>query len=418
MRRARLPLVAVLAVIAAALAASLVLPDGGGAQGPPAPVTLRLSAAEGFVGAQLTGPPGATVTVAEQDEASLTPVATVTLADGLGAVAQLVPWRCDRTLRRFVATLASASDGAGTATAAIRTPSCARRLALATAPRRPRSGGSLTAGLTDTWGTGGVRATVCAEPPRGRSRCRTMLIAAGRASAGVAFPLRSAGLWHVSVRTPLGQRTRRAVRVARPRPLRLLATGDSMIQIVDSDLAARLKRGTVISDARISTGISKPFMLDWVAHARRQASARRPDATVVFLGANDGFPIGDAACCGAAWVDAYARRVRSMMDAYRRGGAARVYWMLLPTPGRASFASVFRAVNAAIRQAARRTGPGVTLIDVGRVVAPGGRFRRSISYRGRSVTVRQDDQVHLSTAGAAIAADLIVRELRRDGLTG
>jgi hypothetical protein len=31
--------------------------------------------------------------------------------------------------------------------------------------------------------------------------------------------------------------------------------------------------------------------------------------------------------------------------------------------------------------------------------------------------VRQDDQVHLSTAGASIVADLIIAALRRDGLT-
>ena len=35
----------------------------------------------------------------------------------------------------------------------------------------------------------------------------------------------------------------------------------------------------------------------------------RPDVTVVFLGANDGFPFGAGApCCGAPWVAEYARR--------------------------------------------------------------------------------------------------------------
>jgi hypothetical protein len=51
-----------------------------------------------------------------------------------------------------------------------------------------------------------------------------------------------------------------------------------MIQIIDGYLKARLApRGVrVRSDALISTGISKPSLLDWRAQARRQA-ARKPD---------------------------------------------------------------------------------------------------------------------------------------------
>ena len=69
--------------------------------------------------------------------------------------------------------------------------------------------------------------------------------------------------------------------VVRPasRRLRVLATGDSMIQIIDGDLKRRLaRRGpiSVRSDAHISTGISKPFMFNWQAHAR----ASRPRSSI------------------------------------------------------------------------------------------------------------------------------------------
>ena len=57
-----------------------------------------------------------------------------------------------------------------------------------------------------------------------------------------------------------------------------------------------------------------------------------PAAVVVFLGANEGFPIDGADCCGADWAAAYATRARTMMDAWRRKGAARVYWLTLPLP--------------------------------------------------------------------------------------
>jgi hypothetical protein len=114
--------------------------------------------------------------------------------------------------------------------------------------------------------------------------------------------------------------------------LRVLATGDSMIQIVDSYLKQRLDGARVRSDAQVSTGISKPWLLDWRAYSRRQARRLRPDVTVMFIGANDGFAMGGIACCGRPWIAEYARRARRMMRTYARDGRARVYWLLLPLP--------------------------------------------------------------------------------------
>src|SRR3954468_14982909 len=63
---------------------------------------------------------------------------------------------------------------------------------------------------------------------------------------------------------------------ARPHPgaRRVLATGDSMIQYVDVALARRLRshRIKVPSDAHVGTGLSKPFLLDWVRHSRKEAA--------------------------------------------------------------------------------------------------------------------------------------------------
>ena len=205
-------------------------------------------------------------------------------------------WRCDRRQRTFTATSA---DGQ-TASAGVRTPSCARRLALR-APRRARSGRSVRLRLIDRWRLGDIAARLCVEPPGGPARCRRERIRAGRRLARTRFRALRPGGWRISARTPYG-RARRTVRAARPGGrLRLLATGDSMIQIIDGFLKAKLgpRRVRVRSDAHISTGISKPSLLDWEAQARRQAAAR-PDVVVMFLGANDGFPMGDAPCCGRA----------------------------------------------------------------------------------------------------------------------
>ena len=388
------------------------------AQAPPAPVVpaLELTSDDGEISAVIRGPDGAVATVAERVDGRLeAPAGPVTIAEGAAEVAPLAPWRCDRTLRRFEATIAAPGAAPVTAAAAVRTPSCARRLQVSRVPSRLRTGAELTLRIEDTWDAG-VRARVCVDPPAGRTRCRLVDVPDDGEEARITRRLQATGVWRIGISAMNGAvKVRRSVRVVPPAHLRLLATGDSMIQTVDHALDRRLPRATVRSDARISTGISKPQMLDWVAHARRQAASFRPEATVVFLGANDGFPIGAAGCCGDAWIDAYARRVREMMEAYRRGGAGRVYWMTLPTPGKPTFARVFRAVNAAVRRAARRAGSGVRVIDVSAAVAPNG-YARSIRRGGRTVVVRQDDQVHLSLAGADIAAALVVDALRRDGL--
>ena len=101
--------------------------------------------------------------------------------------------------------------------------------------------------------------------------------------------------------------------------LRILATGDSMIQIVDSYLRERVdsRRALVRSDARVSTGLSKPALLDWRAHCARAGAGIRPDVTVMFIGANDGFRMAGADCCGAPWIAEYARRARQH-DAHLR----------------------------------------------------------------------------------------------------
>lgn len=199
---------------------------------------------------------------------------------------------------------------------------------------------------------------------------------------------------------------------------RLLATGDSMIQVTDSLLADRLRGRQVISEAHVSTGLSKAgiFGLNWMRHAAAQARSLHPDATVVWIGPNEGFPIDRAPCCGPAWVRGYVGRAASMMRSYRRGGRAVVYWLTLPIPRSDALAHVMRAVNRAIVRAARRVGAGAHVIDMRKVFTPHGHFQQRACYRGSCFDARQPDGVHLSITGSRVAADIITRRLRADGV--
>jgi len=366
-------------------------------------LTVRASSpAPGRIALRVEGRAGVPLTVRDESsgaERTITPRGTTVV------LRRFAVWSCDASLRRF--TVVQESDSAA---AELRTPSCAHRVRLA-APHTVRAPRDAPVRVIDRWRLGS-RVRLCVEPPGARERCRRLRV---KRATTVRVRARRPGAYRLSARTPQ-QRLRRTL-VARPSSgrLRILATGDSMIQIVDSFIRERAGGGASLrSDARVSTGISKPSLLDWRAHARDQAAGVRPDVTVMFLGANDGFRMAGADCCGLPWVAEYGRRAREMMHSYARGGRGRVYWLLLPAPRDGFFRETFPAVNAGLRQAARGLGDDVELIDLNEVFTPGGRYRTSMRIGGRVVRVRQRDGVHLNTTGAALAAKLVVAAIRRD----
>jgi lysophospholipase L1-like esterase len=209
-----------------------------------------------------------------------------------------------------------------------------------------------------------------------------------------------------------------------PRPLRtLLVTGDSMAMPLDVETARRMADSDsdvdVQRDSHVGTGISKSDLLDWGKLSTQQVKERKPDAVVVFIGANEGFPLpgprgDDVDCCSPEWAAAYANRVRRMMDTYRQGGSARVYWLTLPIPRDGDLAEVARAVNAAIEVAAQPFRAQVRVLDMTELFTPGGKYRDAMTVDGRRRIVRQSDGIHLNDTGAGLAADKLLEAVRRD----
>ena len=161
-------------------------------------------------------------------------------------------------------------------------------------------------------------------------------------------------------------------------------------------------------DVRVGTGISKSLLLDWGSLSVRQTRKHHPDAVVVFIGANEGFPMkrprgGPVDCCGSGWAAAYANRARRMMNTYRQAGAARVYWLLLPLPRDGERKRIARAVNAAIAVAAEPYRAQVRVLDIAALFTPGGRYRDAMDVGGRQRIVREADGIHLNDEGAAVA---------------
>ena len=213
---------------------------------------------------------------------------------------------------------------------------------------------------------------------------------------------------------------------AKPEPPRaldkLLVTGDSLAMPLDTEMARRLAESDeavdVERDPHVGTGISKTGLVDWGKLSGEHVAEREPDATVVFIGANEGFSMPGADgkevdCCGPDWAAEFAYRVRSMMNTYRQGGAARVYWLTLPLPRDPDFQRVARSVNAAIRVAAEPYRAQVRVLDMTALFTPEG-YRDAMEVDGRRQIVRDPDGIHLNSRGAELAADVVLEAIRRD----
>jgi hypothetical protein len=213
---------------------------------------------------------------------------------------------------------------------------------------------------------------------------------------------------------------------AKPKPPRaldeLLVTGDSLAMPLDTEMARRLAESDeqidVERDPHVGTGISKTGLVDWAKLSGEHVSEREPDATVVFIGANEGFsmpgPDGEELeCCGPDWAAEFAYRVRRMMNTYRQGGDARVYWLTLPLPRDPDFQRVARSVNAAIRVAAEPYRAQVRVLDMTALFSPSG-YRDAMEIDGRRQIVRDPDGIHLNAKGAELAADVVLEAMRRD----
>jgi lysophospholipase L1-like esterase len=201
----------------------------------------------------------------------------------------------------------------------------------------------------------------------------------------------------------------------------LLVTGDSLATPLDSDLARRLapEGVDVIRDPHLGTGISNSDLVDWGQLSTSQVARDHPDAVVVFIGAADGFPLpgpnGQTLdCCGPDYAAAYANRVRQVMNTYRQGGAAKVYWLTVMTPRDKGAQEVQRMVNASIEAAAQPWLSQIRIVDTVPIFTPGDEYRDAMPIDGEDTIVRESDGIHLNDAGSELLADVVLDRIDQD----
>lgn len=329
-------------------------------------------------------------------------------------------WRCDRLVRRFVAT-ATLPDGTPVrGAAAIRTMSCAHRYEMR-APTHAARGSKVRVRIFDHWNMGGIRAKLCVTAPGDSPpRCRHVSFAVGINVVARSLRLGRRGVWRVFVKAPHARlRTTIGVGVRadapRPRLPAVLATGDSTMLGTESFLADDLdRRAGVVGDVHPGTSISQTN--EWARLSPGQVRSVRPVVTVLSIGANEGYPMSTPGglrqlCCDAGWASEWRRRLELSLRDYLRHG--RVLLLTQPVQRDPARRPITAAVNAALLRAADDLD-GVDVLRLDRVFTPDG-YRAVMRYRGRQVRVRMADGVHLSPPGTAIAARLAAQALIHRG---
>lgn len=203
----------------------------------------------------------------------------------------------------------------------------------------------------------------------------------------------------------------------------ILVTGDSLSTPLDNEVAQRIAdEGSavrVIREPHLGTGISNTDIVDWGALSGTQAESEAPDAVVMFIGANEFYPMTTAAgmtveCCGDDWEAELQARIGQMMGNYVAEGDSRVYWLNLPTQRDPDRLPVTQAVNRAIAEAAAEHGDAVRVIDMVPTFTPEGAYTDSIRIGGEDTIVRESDGIHLNEDGAALAAEIVLEAIDRD----
>jgi lysophospholipase L1-like esterase len=201
----------------------------------------------------------------------------------------------------------------------------------------------------------------------------------------------------------------------------VLVTGDSLSTPLDIEIAQDLADSgiEVIRDPHLGTGISNTGLVDWGQLSTGQVSQHEPDAVVVFIGANEGYPLpapsgAQVGCCGPEWSAEFESRVGQMMDTYLQDGSGRVYWLTVPTQRDPARAPINETVNAAIEAAAAERGDAVEVIDTVPTFTPGGRYRDAMPVDGEEQIVRESDGIHLNDVGSELAAELVLAAVDED----
>ncbi len=217
--------------------------------------------------------------------------------------------------------------------------------------------------------------------------------------------------------TPLVRRTYTA-----EAPLRLWVGGDSFAGSLGPAMLRALKKTGVVkqtTDARKSTGLARPDVLNWPKHLASYFDQIDPEIVVLMVGGNDAQDMTTAdkktlSSGTPEWKEEYAVRVRAMLDVILKPNR-QLIWVGIPVMENKHIQKYVPMANEIVRAEVMKR-EHATFIDTARTLSgPKGEFLiMQPQPTGRSIQVREADGVHPSTTGADMIADQVLEVFAAD----
>lgn len=205
----------------------------------------------------------------------------------------------------------------------------------------------------------------------------------------------------------------------------VLMLGDSMMRLLSRAMERELKKEKIeaSSFSSIGSGLARLDALDWFAKIEQIMQERKPSTVVITLGANDRQALRDAKGSvfqfgTAEWREEYASRIALAMDALIDNGAKRVIWLGLPDMKEGIQQDFAELANELYQEqaAVESRKDKLVVFDTRPVVVrtPGTYSAYIMSPRGEALTVRDVDGIHLTTVGARLVAESLVKTFWKD----
>lgn len=212
-------------------------------------------------------------------------------------------------------------------------------------------------------------------------------------------------------------------RYSEANPVRVLLIGDSMMGYgFGSAMLSRLQERDDFAAVRhyvCSSGFARPDYFSWPAELQAIFTEARYEAVIVMIGTNDS---QDFSVDGVyheygtpRWSQVYRQRVVEILSILQ-ANSTRVYWIAMPPMRSTRFHSRMMSFNAIYSECCALTSnPNVRFIPTDDILGDeSGSFTSYLEVDGVVRRVRDNDGIHLSSAGGALIADILMDHLLRD----
>jgi uncharacterized protein len=195
-------------------------------------------------------------------------------------------------------------------------------------------------------------------------------------------------------------------------PLQIWVGGDSIAEGLGASiekLAGETSTLRATSQARISTGLTRPDYFDWPSAVNQVVAQKQRDVLVVVFGTNDPQPIQTATGTYSFGTPEWDAEYRARVDAVMSAATTRkLVWVGLPVVRRENLEPKLELLDQIFVQEAAKF-PDVTYVDTRAMFSPRGSYDAYLpAPDGTPTLVRAADGVHFSLTGYDMLAQAVI----------